>query len=142
PSLYITARTRLNEYDIQMLVQGTSSRPEISLTSQPNLPEQEIITLLALGVPSQGTGEGLESTDMARQSTFQISALLFSDFGRQFKNQYNFDLQIAPIFDEENNATAHKVTLGRQLTPKLGAVASYEQGKNPKTDVRLKYQVN
>lgn len=144
PVLFINATTRLLSYDITLLVQGKASKPEIVLNSQPSLPQQDLISLLALGVTTQQNSSTVNSSQQQRQSTYQIGAAVLSNnpLGKEIKNRFGWEMQIAPSFDEENNVAVPKVTFSKQISSRIGATASYERGKQPRTDVKLRYLVN
>jgi translocation and assembly module TamB len=49
PNLYALASTRLRDWDINLLLQGTLDKYKLELTSSPPLSEPKIVSLLALG---------------------------------------------------------------------------------------------
>src|SRR5260221_858350 len=49
PQLDFTAKTKANSYDITVTVGGTASKPVLSLTSTPTLPQDEILAQLLFG---------------------------------------------------------------------------------------------
>ena len=144
PNLYIEAITRKNAYEINLLVQGEALSPEITLSSTPNLPEQDIFSLLALGITSQDFNENVSSTEQFTQSIFQGGAayLLGNPVGQEIKDRFGWDAQLTPTFDDENNSSVPKIIFSKKLTDKADISASREIGKAPKTDVKLKYQFN
>lgn len=54
PSLDIAAESSLRDYQVNALIYGKASDPQVSLTSEPPLPQAEIVSLLATGTT---TGE-------------------------------------------------------------------------------------
>ncbi len=144
PNLYVEATTRKNGYEISLLVQGEALNPQVSLTSTPNLPEQDIVSLLALGITSRDLDESVSSTEQLTTSIFQGGAayLLSNPVQKEIKERFGWDAQIAPTFDDENNTSVPKVLVSRKLSDKADITASRELGKQPKTDVKVKYQLN
>ncbi len=144
PNLYVEAITRKNGYEINLLVQGEALNPEITLSSTPNLPEQDIFSLLALGITSQDFNENVSSSEQFTQSIFQGGAayLLGNPVGQEIKERFGWDAQLTPTFDDENNSSVPKIIFSKKLSEKADISASREIGKAPKTDVRLKYQFN
>ncbi len=66
PALEIRGTSELRPYEINVFVHGTAAAPEISFTSSPPLPENEILTLLATGATS---------TDLERQGAASNKAI-------------------------------------------------------------------
>jgi hypothetical protein len=58
PRLDARAETRKGNYNIVVLVTGTFEKPEVDFTSDPPLSRTDIVSLLALGVTTQGTASG------------------------------------------------------------------------------------
>ncbi len=75
PLLDIRGASRVSNYDVSMYVYGPVSAPKILLSSEPPLPENEIMTLLATGT----TTAGLTDQDAAQGKATQ---LLIEEFRR------------------------------------------------------------
>lgn len=75
PVLDIRGASRVSNYDVSLYAYGPVSAPKILLTSEPPLPENEIMTLLATGT----TTEGLSDQDTAQSKATQ---LLIEEFRR------------------------------------------------------------
>lgn len=68
PTLDIRAQSRIPPYEVDLFVAGSATSPSISFSSNPPLPENEVITLLATGT----TTSGLEDPDAAKGKAFQL----------------------------------------------------------------------
>jgi len=68
PRLEIHGRSILRPYDVNIFIGGTTANPLITLTSNPPLPENEILTLLATG----STSSQLESSNAAFTKFIQL----------------------------------------------------------------------
>ncbi len=68
PTLDIRAQSRIPPYEVDLFVAGPATSPTISFASNPPLPENEVITLLATGT----TTSGLEDPDAAKGKAFQL----------------------------------------------------------------------
>lgn len=68
PTLDIRAQSRIPPYEVDLFVSGKATAPAISFGSNPPLPENEVITLLATGT----TTSGLEDTEAAKGKAFQL----------------------------------------------------------------------
>lgn len=140
PNLLVTAESRVDNYDIKLLVQGTGTQPEITLSSQPPLAEHKIISLLALGVIDNSDGSASGDIDK-----YQIGSGIIADqfgFGKQIKEQLGVELDITSTFDAAANDTETKVTIKKQWSPRFGAAASRSFGKSTANDVKVEYKLN
>lgn len=68
PKLDIRARSDIAPYNVSLFVAGKATSPTITFSSNPPLPENEIITLVATGT----TSSGLEDADAAKGKAFQL----------------------------------------------------------------------
>lgn len=139
-NLYLGASARVSDYEIALLIQGSSNNPKIDLSSLPPLSKGDIISLLALGMTSQQLEK---TTTQEYQSTVQIGTQLFSKSGlaEGFKNPFGLKFQISTEYDSLNTG-APKISVSKQLSPKTTIVGSQTMGKNTKTEGTLEYKVN
>lgn len=140
PRMNINARTRVDGYDVNLLVQGTPKKPEIFLSSIPPLPERELYSLLALGTTdsklsqstsstAQGTGAGVQAlSGVATQALKPVGDLL------------GVDVQLSPGFNDTNEAY-QKVIIKKKITKKLEATGTQSLGKKSETEAKLRYRV-
>lgn len=68
PALDIKAESKIAPYTVNLFVAGKATSPNVSFASNPPLPENEVITLLATGT----TSSGLEDADAAKGKAFQL----------------------------------------------------------------------
>lgn len=150
PSIYIEASTTVEEkignrtqnYDINLLIQGTAENPTINLTSTPPRNEKDIITLLALGISSENIGEE-KNSEIYNQSVEIGSAILSTNpLGKEIKNRTGFNVKLSSGLDEVNNSAVPKVTISRQWTPRVETSASRTFGDFVTQDVKVEYQLN
>ncbi len=162
PKMYIQARSRVTEqtpdnrpqaYDIDLIAQGRPKNPtdlKLTLSSQPALPQQQIVSLLALGMTmnTNSTMQIQRSSDtqnnsLATQSSVQLgTALLQKPIGDQIKNRLGVDMQISSAYAQAEAGTVPKVTFSKQWTPKFIGSASRTIEKSPTNLVRLEYKMN
>ncbi len=138
--LYISASSRVKEYDVGLTLQGSSENPSIDLSSQPPLTKENIISLLTLGL----TTEELEqTTTQVYQSSVQLGTQIFtkSALGDTLKNPFGLKFQISSENDTINTG-APKFTVSKQWTPRLLVKGSQTLGQKSKTEGVLEYQVN
>lgn len=87
PVLEVRARAEPRPYRVSAFAYGNISDPQLALTSQPPLPENEIMTLLATGT----TTEGLEDAQAASNRAMQ---LLIEELRR---GRFLFGKQLRPV---------------------------------------------
>lgn len=140
PRMNMNARTRVDGYDVNLLLQGTPKKPEIFLSSVPPLPEKELYSLLALGTTdqklstatsssSQGTGAGVQAiSGLASQALKPVGALI------------DADVQLSPGFDDSNEAY-QKVIVKKKISRKLESTLTQSIGKKSETEAKLRYRL-
>lgn len=154
PKIYLSAQSRVtenttdeqnqekvNEYEITLLVQGRiNPAPQIQLSSQPPLTDQEIVSLLALGMTTTNLQNQSATTPATSSTGVQIgSAILQKPLGKTVKDKTGLDFIVGA---DDENVSSPKVTISKQFGPKLGASASRTIENNPKNDVKLEYKLN
>ena len=142
--LYISAQSRVVDYDVNLLVQGQSSNPQIKLSSIPPLPDQEIISLLALGVTSEKL-EQSQSRDQATRVGYEAGAVFLNQIGvnKGLRSTLGVNFELSSAFDNTKNANVPRVTFRKKLSRKWSTSYSQgvEAGQGPK-EVKLQYQIN
>lgn len=68
PALEIRGGSKIRPYEVDLYIYGSLSDPRIQTTSNPPLPESEVLTLLATGA----TSEGVEDTSAASARAAQL----------------------------------------------------------------------
>ena len=170
PKLTLRANTRVNTYDIDIFLQGRANNPLVNVSSQPPLPENQIISMLALGTMPNQFAQTANPSDAAAAATgaaaapvttpntggvsgtlgtssqgggFEIgTALLGSNpIGREL-DQYGVDVQFSSAFDDQNSAAVSKVTVRKRLGRKIQLSGSHSSGNISQTEGRLTYEID
>lgn len=141
PRLYVVAQSRVQDYDVSLLVQGTASKPELNFSSIPQLSEKEIISLLALGT-TETSNPLLRTGQTSATNSPQISpgALKNNPLTKEIKERTGFELQFDPSIEE--SAVVQRIVLKRQFTNKLGVTASQSLGTKRGSDAEIRYRLN
>lgn len=156
PDLYVSANTDYRGYYVDMQVYGNANKPKFKLTSQPNLSEQEIISLLTLGytndtnlqsqlqLQNPNQNNFANSSPQAPQSNIEVGTGLFSQnpLGKEFKDRFGFDVQFSSSFDTANSVATPKVSIGKKLSDKMTITGSALTGKDRRYDAKLRYELN
>lgn len=144
PDLYISATSRVNEYDINLILQGPAKTSVIKMTSIPPLAETEIISLLALGVTSTKLDQNVQSKDQAAQTGYEIGAAVLSQSSitKNLRNRLGLDIQFVNQFDSTKNISVLKATVSKKVTNKIQATASRSLGNEANSEVKIQYLFN
>ena len=145
PNLYVSATSRINEYDITLLAQGFAKNPTIKMTSVPPLSDQDIVSLIALGITTgtSGTDQTYQQQVAREQTGLTIGgAVLAAPVNRQLESHTGFNLSVTSGYDSTRNISIPKVTLSRKLTDRLKMSGSRNVGDVEGYDVKLEYFLN
>lgn len=144
PNLFITAQTRVDEYDISMLAQGSAKDPNIRLTSSPPLSENDLTSLLALGITSSQL-QTVESSKQQTQTANEVFAAAFQSTGltKKVQSATGFNVQLSNSFDTTRNISVPKFTISRKLNKKTNASIAFPVTGDQKTpEGRIEYNLN
>lgn len=143
PRLTMQARTRVQDHDITLLIQGTGSKPDLVWSSVPPLPEKDIISLLALGATDVKLNDQITSQEQMSSTGLQIASgvLAKNVFSKDMQKDLGVDVQFSAGYDDTNNAV-QKIIVSRQVTPKFGITGSQSIGKNRETEAKMRYRLN
>lgn len=143
PNIYITANSRVAEYDISLLIQGPSKNIQIKPSSQPPLSENDIFSLLALGYTTQAD-QTLSSETQQNQAGIEALATITnsSQFNKKIQNTLGLTVQLAPSVDSTKNIAVPKVVVSKQLQKKLSASYSRPLSGDLSNEFKLQYLFN
>lgn len=143
PSLYASAAARIQDYDINLLLQGTRENYQIVLRSTPPLPEQDIISLLALGYTPKQL-EAVKSDEQIDQQSYEIGGAILSNnpLGNEIKSKYGISVRFGSAVDDTTKTVAPRVIVEKQWSPKFGTSASRTVGNVVTQDVKAEYKLN
>ena len=145
PEVYIAAQSRVSDYDINVLIQGPAKTPNIRMSSTPPLPEQDIISLLALGVTSAKLDQSIQSKDQANQLGYEALGIGLSKTGikKGIESTTGLNFQISSNYDTTKNISVPKMVLNKKITKKLNASYSRTLGtEQSSSEMKLQYEIN
>ncbi|WP_413557644.1 translocation/assembly module TamB domain-containing protein [Bdellovibrio sp. HCB209] len=143
PNLYVTATSRVNEYDVSLFASGSAKNPTIKLTSVPPLSEQDIVSLIALGVTSQSMATSGQSKALADQAGLEVAGAAFAkEINKPLESTLGLNLSVTSQYDSTRNISVPKITLSRRLTEKVKISGSRQVGDVSGYDVKLEYLLN
>ncbi|MCB0421416.1 MAG: translocation/assembly module TamB domain-containing protein [Bdellovibrionales bacterium] len=145
PTVNVSAYSRVKEYDIDLLLTGSAQNPRVNLSSQPQLPETEILSLLALGMTTQESDSTGAFEATAENTSFQITSALINQqlgLGKEINKRLGVKFEISSDYDAEEATSVHRFTFKKQWTPKFGASASRSIGANPINKFKVEYKLS
>lgn len=142
PNLYVTATSRVNEYDLTLLAQGSAKNLTIKMSSVPPLSEQDIVSLIALGVTSASMQSTAQNKAVQEQAGLEVGgAVLAKPINKQLEAT-GFNLSVTSQYDSTRNISVPKITLSRKMTDKVKLSGSRQVGDVTGYDVKLEYLLN
>jgi translocation and assembly module TamB len=161
PKMYIAAINRFDDgtqiFDINLLLLGTAQKPDLRLSSQPPMTQEEIVSLLALGVRPEKFERNFNEGRQGIQAGTKLGTALFADnaLKKEIQNKTGFQLDIGSAtqrnvvsaqrnqaVDDTTGVSVPKIVVSRQWTPKFGASASRTVGNAPISNVQFRYKLN
>jgi translocation and assembly module TamB len=144
PDIYLSAQSRVSDYDISLLVQGTSKNLNIRVSSVPPLSDQDIISLLALGITSSKPDQMVQNKEQQQaQTSYEIgAAVIGAPINKKLESATGFNLQYSSSYDTTRNITVPKVTLSRKVNERVSVSASRTMGDQTAYDAKVQYLIN
>jgi hypothetical protein len=107
PSFSLAANTEINGTKIQMYVNGKLDNIKVDLSSNPVMPESEILSLLALGYTS-GEAKRLSATDRSAFEQGEAASLLLHslDFNREVQDKTGLQIQLDEAVNPQQQGTS------------------------------------
>ncbi len=142
PELYVSARTRISDYDINLLIQGVAKEPVLKPTSTPPLSEQDIFSLIALGVTSQSL-EKSSGTVTSDKVNSGLAAGVLTQFEpvKQFQKKTGVEIQVSAS-DDTKDGSVQRVTLSKKISDRVKASATQTSGtKAQSNEYTLQYNL-
>ncbi|MFN7941434.1 MAG: translocation/assembly module TamB domain-containing protein [Thermoanaerobaculia bacterium] len=149
PLLDVSARAKVNEYDVLLTLSGPLERLNTSFTSDPPLPDLDILGLLATGQVAAGTATTNSSEAGAAPggaTTMAAESLLFGQaaslVGARVNKLFGFDrLRIDPLTTGDT-VSALRVTVGKRLSRKLYVTYSYDPSSTAQQILEVEWRIS
>lgn len=144
PEIYVTARSRVQEYDISMILQGNAKNALPRLTSIPPLSETDIITLLALGVTSENLEKKVKNVDQESSTSYQLGSAIIENnpLAKSVFETLGVNFQFSSSYDDESGAAIKKFTFTRKISDRLRASVTRAEGQQITTEGKINYQID
>jgi translocation and assembly module TamB len=146
PVLNVEAQTTINPYEITLDFTGPASRMQLAYRSDPPLPASDIISLLALGTPSESNA--MMSTSSAQSQNFGATAILSeaisSQLGGPIEKLFGIShFRVDPFLSSTGAAqsAAARVTIQQQVTRGLSVTYSTNATANQQQVIEVDYAI-
>jgi len=144
PNLYISARARKSDYDVSMLVQGSGKSPIVRLNSTPPLSEQDLISLLALGVTADKLDQKIVSREQESNLNYAIGSAILANnpLTKNIQKKLGIELQFSTNYDNTKNVAQQKATVSKKIANKVTLSASQTRGEQLSREATIQYSIN
>jgi outer membrane protein assembly complex protein YaeT len=124
PSIDLALNTKASNYDVRIALTGTPGKTETSWTSEPPLPEPDIMALLVTG-RTVDEMRGEESEVARVQALSYLTGRLGSKFGRGLEQATGIsEVRIEPVLIANETDPTARLTIGQNLTDQVKLVYS------------------
>ncbi|MEO8053988.1 MAG: translocation/assembly module TamB domain-containing protein [Acidobacteriota bacterium] len=150
PFFEMEARGTVNKYQVTFGLTGTAARLATRFSSDPQLSEAQIITLMATGdVPSTSVAGGIGATpassdeSVSRAARELLASLASNAVTSRTKEFFRLDrFQIDPAFSTGSTFDAPRITVGKSLGRDFNATVSFVLSSNQQQIITLDYQLS
>lgn len=148
PELFITAETEIKDlygesesYNVSLLLTGKLKNPVLKLSSQPALSENDIISLLVLGITSNQFDE--KPTASGSQQAYKLGSMLLSNtpLNKEFEKVTGLKANVSSTVDESTKQAALQAEVSRQWNPRFSTSARRVFNDKGKTDFKAEYKI-
>jgi translocation and assembly module TamB len=148
PLLDLVATSRVANYDVRLSLVGNLERLQASFSSDPPLPELEVLSLLLSGSPTR-LGEELAQLDPEAGGASETSAaegLLLGQAAslvtQRVSNLFGFDaFRIEPLSRSGESVSSARVTVGKRLSSSVYLTYSYDPSSTGGQRFQVEWQV-
>lgn len=133
PLVDLTATTYINPYDVRMRLSGRTDELTVRLSSRPPLSEEELLSLVTLGVrqPPRGeSGTGILATEALRLFVEDLAGITTSSIGLD-------RIDLGTLEDQGQT----RVRVGARVTEEVQVLYSQTLGGSSKRLLRVEYQI-
>ncbi len=143
PVIYAEGTSRVREWDVNLLFQGTMDKHEIKLSSSPPLPERSIVSLLALGTTEDDL-EKSRSTDQQALQGYQAGGVLLEQnpLVQDFKRSTGVQVRFTQNVDDTRNIIMPRFVAQKDWTPKFSTSLGRTLGDRSASDFKMEYRFN
>ena len=124
PSIDLVLNTKASNYDVRITVTGTPGKTETTWTSEPPLPEPDIMALVVTG-RTVDEMRGEESEVARVQALSYLTGRVGSKFGRNLERATGIsEVRIEPVLIANETDPTARLTVGQNITDQVKLVYS------------------
>jgi translocation and assembly module TamB len=136
PTLDVVADYKKGEYLVHAIVSGTANAPALTLTSEPQLDQADIISVLIFGKPSSQLNDG-QKNDLQQKAVEMAGAYAFTKIGQSVSRVLGLEnkgIQVEELSTE-------RVALGAYLTDKTHVTLGQDISGQKGQEVGVQYEL-
>jgi hypothetical protein len=131
PMLDVEVRSRIDQYDVAVLITGTGSKPKLAFESNPPLDQADVLAVLMFGKPVNQLSGG-EQTAVGQQAAGIASSYAAGKLSQAFGDALGIQIS-------ELDVTKGRVGVGRYVTPKTYVSITQDQSGGGSREVQVQY---
>lgn len=161
--LKFTGLSKINDYDVKLDISGSIEKSNINLSSEPPLAQEDLVSLLTLGVTSD-MSKNLEANDRKSVTTVGIGTLLVDQLkiNEDLNSTLGLNLSVLPEFKEDETSlisgnksavsesgasklkTATKIKIKKPINKLIDVAVSSTVGGSiePTQEVNINFNIN
>lgn len=141
PSLDLSGSSRIDKTDINIILKGTPQEPDLQLSSDPILPREMLMLMLATGKSWTGLEESLDEKTVSPKLTKDfIDYFLFAGKGNSFARHFGLS-ELTVDYNKENKGIAAKKQLTDRLEVGYGVNQQMDEGQGEVTTQKLQSEI-
>jgi translocation and assembly module TamB len=137
PALDVVARYRAPEYEIDVVIGGTSSKPTLTFRSDPPLEQADILAVLLFGKPVTSLSGG-QQVALQTQALKTAANFVASDLRQSVARKVGLDVL---EFDFGDQVTEGRVGIGKYVREDVFVSASQQFGEEKQQEVAVEYNI-
>ncbi|MBI4850316.1 MAG: translocation/assembly module TamB domain-containing protein [Acidobacteria bacterium] len=144
PTIDLLAEGEVSTYRVFIRFTGPIDQIDLDLESEPNLTRTEILALITTGRTELGGGENQDLTTTGLNTGANLIAQEFisKPFGRKAEQFLGLNqFQVDPVIRPNENPSA-RLTLGREIIPKLSFTYSTSLSSSKDQTIALEYKLS
>jgi translocation and assembly module TamB len=147
PIVDLVATTSVRDYDVTLALAGSLDRLKIDLTSDPPLPDLDVLALVATGQPLSGGGQYIAPVPGTPGETLDAGALLANQAARLVSSRvgtlFGLDkFRIDPSTGANGGLSSGRVTVGKRLSRDVYATYSYDPATSEQQVLEVEWRVS
>jgi translocation and assembly module TamB len=146
PVINIQAESQIRGYRVTVTLNGPLSQPQAAVSSEPALPQADVVSLVTTGQLSTGdtSTSVLSQSGLGTATSLLTDALINAPAQRATSKLFGLSrFEINPIISGRTGATpAARLTVGKQINKDLSVTYSTNVTSDPNQILALEYRVS